>query len=90
MKMQIQEQLQEKVPQLIDIDKIIRLDFPGEIIEQIKYENGLVAISTSRGEDWRIFRAFGVRDASISGPIAYQDSSGAKIIFRIEKTGGQG
>jgi len=89
MKMRMQEQMQDKVPQLIDIDKIIRLYFPGEKIEEVKSENGLVAISTSRGEE-RIFRAFGFRDSSVSGPIAYQDSSGAKVIFRIEKAGWQG
>lgn len=82
MQTQIQEQLQGKVPQLIDIDKIIRLDFPGEKIEQVKSENGLVAISTAKGKE-RIFRAFGFRGEAVSEPIAYQEARGAKLIFRV-------
>ncbi|MFH0961948.1 MAG: hypothetical protein V1820_04660 [archaeon] len=80
--MQFQEQtMQDKVPQIIDPDKFVRLSFPGETLEDHSAKGGFFSVSTTGGAGERILRVYYFAGARVSSPVIFQDSGGLRVIF---------
>ncbi len=73
------ESFQQKVPQLIDPDKIVRLGLPGERLEGIRSQGNVLLLSTVSGEGAST-KHFFVFPTPIEHPIAWQDGEGVRII----------
>lgn len=80
---QIQLQVRmEKVPQIIDPDKIVRLSFPGERIGSHRVGKGVLALSTTGPSGEIIQRIYNFGGAEISEPLFFQEPEGLRLIFR--------
>lgn len=79
----VETKVETKVPKLIDPESIIRLALPGERVEEVRTNGGLLAVrSEGIGRDERSVRIYRLPLEEIADPLVWNGESGAELIFR--------
>lgn len=79
-------EIEAKVPQIIDPDKIVRLHFPGERLVSHSHSRSSVSIETEKAGA-RISRLYGFSGGIWpESPIIFSDKTGLYLAFGMKRT----